>query len=113
MFSARRTVRAGPFVLHHHPNTAAGSARLGLVIPKKHARRAVLRNLLKRQAREAFRLRRAGLASSDLVFRLAQPVDKTNQGVHRDKEQIVAWRKMIDELFDRLPAKALSANTAS
>lgn len=41
--------------------------RLGLAISKKHARRAVDRNRIKRIAREAFRVRRRSLAAVDIV----------------------------------------------
>ena len=45
-------------------------ARLGLVIGKKYAPRAATRNLVKRIAREAFRLRRAELGGWDVLLRL-------------------------------------------
>ncbi len=70
-----------------------GRPRLGLVIPKKLARRAVLRNAIKRQAREAFRLRRTNLPALDLVLRLARPVS----GMEKKR-----WRAEIDDLFERL-----------
>ncbi|AGA35435.1 Ribonuclease P protein component [Thioalkalivibrio nitratireducens DSM 14787] len=41
--------------------------RLGLAISKKHARRAVDRNRIKRVAREAFRARRRSLIAVDIV----------------------------------------------
>lgn len=47
-------------------------SRLGLVIPKRLARRAVLRNTIKRQAREAFRHHSENLPALDLVLRLAR-----------------------------------------
>ena len=49
---------------------AAGPARLGLVVPKRHAPLAVTRNAIKRVLREAFRLQRATLPDGDLVIRL-------------------------------------------
>lgn len=45
-------------------------ARLGIVIGKKFARRAVERNLIKRQCRELFRLRQAALGGRDVLIRL-------------------------------------------
>ncbi len=55
--------------------TAAGTmelpARLGVVIAKRFIASAVRRNLLKRLARENFRLLRQQLPSYDLVLRLA------------------------------------------
>ena len=49
-------------------------ARLGVVVAKKFAPRAVTRNTIKRVTREAFRV--AGLPSIDCVVRLARPVNK-------------------------------------
>lgn len=68
-------------------------ARLGLVVPKKQAHTAVLRNAIKRQAREAFRLRLAGLPALDLVLRLSRPVALIDKP---------AWRTEIVTLFDRI-----------
>lgn len=64
-----------------------------MVIPKKQARTAVLRNAIRRQAREAFRLKRTGLPAFDLVLRLVQPVTAMEK---------TAWRAEIETLLDRL-----------
>lgn len=74
------------------------AARLGLVIPKKQAATAVLRNAIKRQAREMFRLRRASLPSLDLVLRLTTVV--TGHGPSQRR----AWRAETGMLLDRLAA---------
>ncbi len=48
--------------------------RLGLVLPKKMARRSVTRSLIKHQARELWRVRLgAGLPAGDWVLRLKAP----------------------------------------
>jgi RNase P protein component len=47
--------------------------RLGLIVPKRLARRAVLRNTIKRQVREVFRvIDQTTLPAVDLVFRLTR-----------------------------------------
>lgn len=63
LLSTRPKARTDHFVLHHvavelstgpHPSVASlvdESRRLGLVVPKRLARRAVTRNLIRRQAR--------------------------------------------------------------
>lgn len=51
-----------------------GCARLGLVIAKRFAPRAVTRNALKRVIREAFRARRLALPPRDYVVRLQAKV---------------------------------------
>lgn len=93
VFAARRVFRSGSFFVLHFLENGFGRPRLGLVIPKKLARRAVLRNAIKRQAREAFRLRRTDLPAKDLVLRLARPVS----GMEKKR-----WRAEIDDLFERL-----------
>lgn len=55
------------------------TARLGVVVPKRLVKAAVLRNLIKRLGREQFRLLRPQLPARDLVLRLnskLQPFDR-------------------------------------
>lgn len=54
-------------LLYRPQDPPAESARLGLAISRKHARRAVARNRLKRMAREAFRIRRQTLPLVDII----------------------------------------------
>ncbi len=46
---------------------------LGCVVPKRHAKRAVTRNLLKRQVRVAFERHAAALPAGLWLVRLRQP----------------------------------------
>ena len=48
---------------------AEGPPRLGILISRKHAARATVRNRIKRCIREAFRLEQAGLGSIDVLVR--------------------------------------------
>jgi ribonuclease P protein component len=73
VFAFRRALRGRYYMLHFRPNDL-DTARLGVVVAKKLARRANVRNLMKRIAREMFRRHRAGLPSMDLVVRLHAPV---------------------------------------
>lgn len=103
VFTVRRVLRGELFNLHYAAKgaeTASGpvGARLGLVIAKKLAQRAVQRNLLKRLARETFRLVRQGLPPYDLVLRLAKP-----PGRALDRTARTNWRADIERLFSRLP----------
>ncbi len=88
---ARFRIRRHPFMLLARPRPTEPS-RLGLVVGKKHARRAVRRNLIRRIARESFRIR-SFPQPVDVVL-LARPgaaeVDRT------------ALRATLDELWDRL-----------
>lgn len=48
---------------------AAGHARLGILVSRRHSPRATVRNGMKRCIREAFRLEHPGLASLDILVR--------------------------------------------
>lgn len=48
---------------------AGGPPRLGILITRKHAARATVRNRIKRCIREAFRLEQAGLGAIDVLVR--------------------------------------------
>ena len=48
---------------------AGGPARLGILISRKHAARATVRNGIKRRIREAFRLEQAALGALDVLVR--------------------------------------------
>jgi len=73
VFGFRRALKSRHFLLHYRPRGVdeVSGARLGLVVAKRFLRRSVDRNLVRRLAREQFRLMRAELRSSDFVLRLA------------------------------------------
>ena len=48
---------------------ADGPPRLGILISRKHAAKATVRNQMKRCIREAFRLEQAGLGAIDVLVR--------------------------------------------
>jgi ribonuclease P protein component len=81
VFGFRRALKSPHFLLHYRPRGAdeIPGARLGLVVAKRFLRRSVDRNLVRRLAREQFRLLRGRLRSSDYVLRLAAkplPLDR-------------------------------------
>lgn len=92
-------MRGTHFALHVRAG-GLSVARLGLVIPKKQAATAVLRNAIKRQAREAFRLRRPSLPAQDLVLRLTTAVTGQSPALRRQ------WRAEIGMLLDRLDSNS-------
>ncbi len=63
-------------MLYVRPNSL-GHARLGVVIAKRFAPRAVTRNLAKRLSREIFR--KAGLQAVDCIVRLNKPLIRRDQ----------------------------------
>ena len=53
-----------------HRVASAAACRFALVVPKRHARRAVTRSLIKRQGRAQFAAHAARLAAGDWLLRL-------------------------------------------
>ncbi|MDY7576571.1 ribonuclease P protein component [Actimicrobium sp. CCI2.3] len=72
VFRLRPVYRSAHFVLYTRVNALA-HARLGVVVAKRLAPRAVTRNTVKRVTRELFRL--AALPPIDCIVRLSKPVN--------------------------------------
>jgi len=64
---ARRVPGQRLMLLYRAQDPPAPQARLGLAVSRRHARRSVDRNRVKRAAREAFRFRRAALPPVDII----------------------------------------------
>ncbi len=75
VFSFRRRIHGKFLVIHYMPNTL-GYPRIGIVVSKKMARRAVARNYMKRIVRELFRLNRLNIGDIDIVVRINQSFSK-------------------------------------
>lgn len=84
------------FTVLSRPGPGPG-ARLGLAIGKKAARRAVDRNRLKRQVREAFRRRRTELGAVDVV------VTARAAAVHAANKTL---RSALDTLLERVASSS-------
>ncbi|WIM04883.1 MAG: ribonuclease P protein component [Candidatus Nitricoxidivorans perseverans] len=96
--ASRQAVRGENFELRFSRNHG-NSPRLGFVIPKRLARRSVMRNLFKRLAREAFRHALPTLPMFDMVLRLTR---KPAQDRLSDRDARRAWRGEIDALLTRI-----------
>ena len=72
VFRLRPAYRTSHFVLYARP-AGLPNARLGIVVAKRFAPRAVTRNTIKRVARELFR--QAELPSLDCIVRLSKPIN--------------------------------------
>lgn len=76
---------------------ATERSRIGLIIAKRHVRKAVERNRIKRQIRESFRHQQADLPVLDMVV-LARP------GLNQlDNHSL---RQTLDQLWQKLARKA-------
>lgn len=95
--------------------------RLGLVLPKKQARRSVTRSLIRHQAREALRrhgpaVRAAGRVAPEVegwVVRLKTPFDRQQYPSAASEALKLAVRLELDELWARLLAAPASAGGRS
>jgi ribonuclease P protein component len=63
-----------------------GGARLGILISRKHASRATVRNGIKRCIREAFRLEHESLGSLDVLVRPPYGVEPSSRMIVRLRE---------------------------
>lgn len=75
---------------------------LGLVIPKRHARRAVTRSLIRRQAKTLVSLRRQQLAQGAWVLRLRQPFDRNLFPSAASEALKLAVRTELHGLLDQI-----------
>ena len=92
VFAFRRAIKGRFFIVHYRP-TELATARLGVVIAKKLAKQANVRNLLKRIVREHFRQLRVALPTRDLIVRLHAPVGKATRAMLNED---------VAQLFGRL-----------
>jgi ribonuclease P protein component len=117
VFALRQVIRTTCFdLLRGNPSESPANGplialpRLGLVIPKRLVRRAVLRNVIKRQAREAFRHQGTALPGVDLVVRLAR-WPKETAVLAEDPPALKRWlRREMELLLEKLKQKASSGN---
>lgn len=100
VMAARKIVRGQCFDLHYRGTGTDSKARMGLIVPKRLARAASLRNAIKRQGREAFRLLAAEMPQCDLVLRLTRQLKDVRA---RDADQRKVWRMEIETLLRRVP----------
>ncbi|WP_238285711.1 ribonuclease P protein component [Caballeronia novacaledonica] len=104
VFRLRPWRRSPHFVLYGKPS--GQEARLGLVIGKKQAPRAVTRNLIKRLARDIFRLRRAQLHGFDILVRLHAKIDRKAMPSASSPPLRALVGSELETLFDRAVREA-------
>lgn len=69
----------------------AGAARLGMLVSRRHAARAVERNRIKRCIREAFRLEQESLGALDVLVR-------PPYGIKPGAQMISSLRRLLGSL---------------
>lgn len=118
VLASRPQARSEHFVLHHCPSAVELSTaqetvlnqdvddvrRFGAVIPKRHARRAVTRSLMKRQGRAAWRRHATRLRSGDWVLRLRTPFDPARYPSAASDALRESVRHELDRLFAQVAA---------
>jgi len=70
-----------------------------LVLPKRIAKQAVTRNLIRRQAREAFRHNASVLPALDVVLRLTRSLNELKLGRAAQKKK---YRAEIEALLQKI-----------
>ncbi|NGZ88549.1 ribonuclease P protein component [Duganella aceris] len=100
VFRLRPTQKSAHFVLYTRLNDLP-HARLGVVVAKRFAPRAVTRNTIKRVTRELFR--QSGLPAIDCMVRLAKPVN-SKQGPATTATLKAALRVELARLFGQAKA---------
>jgi len=75
VFNFRKRISARYLAVHYQPNDF-GFARLGLVVGKKVAKRAVDRNYMRRVLREFFRIQQHEINPVNLVIRVQKKFEK-------------------------------------
>ena len=92
VFRTGRRARAGLLHARLRPN-GEGRARLGLAVSRKAARNAVVRNRVRRQLRESFRINQHGLAGLDVVVSLSRPSAGGAIDLRADLPNL--WREVV------------------
>ena len=75
-------------------STPDGGARLGMAVSRKVSKKAVVRNRIRRQIRESFRLQRAHLPNLDvLVIARASAATQSNPVLRAELDAL--WQRLI------------------
>ena len=89
VFSLRKRIASQHLVMRYKLNNY-GEPRLGLIVGKKTAKLAVLRNYMKRVLRELFRLNQHQLPALDLVIQVQKSFEKANfMQIKQEFEQLM------------------------
>jgi ribonuclease P protein component len=90
-------------------NAEMPALRLGLVVPKRHARRSVTRTLVKVQIRAGIRRHLDSLVAGDWVVRLRAPIDRKQFPSARSEMLAALLHAEIDALLGDAARRARRA----
>ena len=99
VFRLRPAYRSKYFVLYVRHNSLE-HARLGVVVAKRLAPRAVTRNAIKRIAREIFR--QAALPTIDCIVRLSKPVGTRPQSASSRQQKRLIYDEVSQLFYSQL-----------
>lgn len=88
------------FTILYKQNTL-GYPRIGIVVAKRNAKRAVDRNFIKRTIRESFRINKEKLPANDYVVILKRSNKFAKVSLHRNKirQQLQnAWQAIAEKI---------------
>lgn len=88
------------------PEQAASGLWLGMVVPKRHAKRSVTRSLMKRQIRAVVAASSTALSRGLWVVRLRAPFDRATFPSAASTALQAAVRAELDQLFKRVAQRA-------
>ena len=107
--SAAKAQKSSPKPLSQPPHLPVSGLWLGAVVPKRHARRAVTRSLLKRQIRAAVSERQDSLATGLWVVRLRASFEKKLFPSAASSALQLAARGELDQLLARAAQRGVAA----
>jgi ribonuclease P protein component len=114
VLSTRPCARSAHFFVHHlvdgQLSTGAAATvvtsvdgqpgwRLGLVVPKRHAKRSVTRTLVKREMRAGVSRLAAGWPAGDWVLRLRAPIDRSLFPSARSEALMLSVRQELTQVL--------------
>jgi len=110
--STERETELVPFV-DESPRTAASSRyALGVVVPKRHARRAVTRSLIKREVRAAWRCRASALDAGLWLVRLRAGFEASRYPSAASVALRAAVRLEVGQVLDRCVIATAASSAA-
>ena len=99
VFRLRPAYKSKHFVLYVRPNSLE-HARLGVVVAKRLAPRAVTRNAIKRIAREIFR--QSALPTIDCIVRLSKPFGTRPQSASSRQQKRLIYDEVSQLFYSQL-----------